>query len=156
MSSSGFDGFFLGLCRFSHSLDEPRPTRTPRPPPEACWFCLSSPNIDTHLVVSVGDHCYCALAKGPLCAGHVLVLPIEHQPSTISLSLDAQMELEKYKYAIRECFRAQGKAAIFFERYLQLRAGTHAHLQVLLTVIVLVISLAIYNCLEPELEFFLF
>ena len=146
----------MGVCRFSHSLDEPRPTRTPRPPPEACWFCLSSPNIDTHLVVSVGDHCYCALAKGPLCAGHVLVLPIEHQPSTISLSLDAQMELEKYKYAIRECFRAQGKAAIFFERYLQLRAGTHAHLQVLLTVIVLVISLAIYNCLEPELEFFLF
>ena len=66
------------------------------------------------------------------------------------------MELEKYKYAIRDCFRAQGKAAIFFERYLQLRAGTHAHLQVLLAVIVLVICIAIFNCLEPELEFFLF
>ncbi|KAG0575645.1 hypothetical protein KC19_5G020000 [Ceratodon purpureus] len=116
-------------CRFSHSLDDPRPTRTPRPPPDACWFCLSSPNIETHLVASVGDHCYCALAKGPLCPGHVLILPIEHQPSIISLPSDAELELEKYKHAIRECFKKQGKATIFFERYLQLRAGTHAHLQ---------------------------
>lgn len=115
------------MCRFSHSLDDPRP---PRPAPDACWFCLSSPNIDTHLVVSVGDHCYCAIAKGPLCPGHVLILPIEHHPSTISLSSDAEVELDKYKHAIRECFKKQGNATIFFERYLQLRAGTHAHLQV--------------------------
>ncbi|XP_073395911.1 zinc finger CCCH domain-containing protein 64 isoform X2 [Physcomitrium patens] len=129
---SCFDFFRKGQCergsecRFSHSLDDPRP---PRAPPSACWFCLSSPNIETHLVVSVGDHCYCAIAKGPLCPGHVLILPIEHQPSIVSLPSDAELELDKYKHSIRECFKKQGKATIFFERYLQLRAGTHAHLQ---------------------------
>lgn len=82
--------------------------------------------------MSVGDHCYCAIAKGPLCPGHVLILPIEHQPSIVSLPSDAELELDKYKHSIRECFKKQGKATIFFERYLQLRAGTHAHLQVFL------------------------
>ncbi|CAK9235704.1 unnamed protein product [Sphagnum jensenii] len=106
-----------------------RPIRTPRPPPEACWFCLSSPSIDTHLVVSVGDHCYCAIAKGPLVDSHILILPIEHHPSTISLPADAESELQRYKDALQKCFKTQGKATVFFERYLQLRAGTHAHLQ---------------------------
>jgi diadenosine tetraphosphate (Ap4A) HIT family hydrolase len=117
------------LTRFSHSLDNARPIRTPRPPPEACWFCLSSPSIDTHLVVSVGDHCYCAIAKGPLVDSHILILPIEHHPSTISLPADAESELQRYKDALQKCFKTQGKATVFFERYLQLRAGTHAHLQ---------------------------
>lgn len=29
-----------------------------------CWFCLSSPKVEKHLVVAVGDHAYLALAKG--------------------------------------------------------------------------------------------
>jgi hypothetical protein len=60
---------------------------------------------------------------------HVLILPIEHHPSTISLPADAESELQRYKDALQKCFKTQGKATVFFERYLQLRAGTHAHLQ---------------------------
>lgn len=30
-----------------------------------CWFCLaSSPDVEKHLVISVGEFCYLALAKG--------------------------------------------------------------------------------------------
>ena len=25
-------------------------------PPGVCWFCLANPNVEKHLVVSVGDH----------------------------------------------------------------------------------------------------
>ena len=33
-------------------------------PPAACWFCLSNPQIEEHLIVSVGTLSYLALAKG--------------------------------------------------------------------------------------------
>lgn len=49
---------------------------------DSCWFCLSSPSVEKHLVISVGTHCYLALAKGPLNPYHVLILPIAHHQST--------------------------------------------------------------------------
>lgn len=36
-------------------------------PPTAsqeCWFCLSSPQVEKHLVVAIGMEMYLALAKG--------------------------------------------------------------------------------------------
>lgn len=38
-----------------------------------CWFCLSSPKVEKHLVTSVGQKVYLALAKGGLTPDHVLV-----------------------------------------------------------------------------------
>ncbi|KAL2613505.1 hypothetical protein R1flu_025197 [Riccia fluitans] len=114
-------------CRFSHSLDNPAPPRPTGP----CWFCLSSPDVSTHLVISVGDHCYCAVAKGPVVQGHVLLLPIEHFPSTVSLPVEVLDEMEKYVNALRDCHKKQGNDTIIFERYIQLRAGTHAHVQII-------------------------
>ncbi|XP_032360999.1 CWF19-like protein 1 isoform X2 [Etheostoma spectabile] len=41
--------------------------KQPRRPPQAsgpCWFCLASPQVEKHLVISIGTHCYLALAKG--------------------------------------------------------------------------------------------
>lgn len=29
-----------------------------------CWFCLASPSVEKHLVVTVGNSTYLALAKG--------------------------------------------------------------------------------------------
>jgi diadenosine tetraphosphate (Ap4A) HIT family hydrolase len=118
---------FNSSRRFSHNLDEPVPPRQPTGP---CWFCLSSPDVATHLVVSVGEQCYCALAKGPIMQGHVLLLPVEHYPSTVSLPGDTLIEMQKYKQALRTTYESQGNTIIAFERYIQLRAGTHAHLQV--------------------------
>ncbi|XP_068620334.1 CWF19-like protein 1 isoform X2 [Battus philenor] len=46
--------------------------------PDTCWFCLSSPTVEKHLVICVGTHCYLALPKGPLTPYHVLILPIAH------------------------------------------------------------------------------
>jgi len=37
--------------------------------------------VEKHLVVSVGEEVYLALAKGPLNADHVLILPITHYPA---------------------------------------------------------------------------
>ncbi|KAH9328018.1 hypothetical protein KI387_000126 [Taxus chinensis] len=134
---SCFDFFRKGRCdkgddcRFSHDLDAGKKrgnavSTTNQP----CWFCLSSPNIDSHLVVSIGENIYCTIAKGPLVEGHVLIIPIEHLNSTFSLPQDADDELQKYKHALKRFFRKQGNSIIVFERYFNLRVATHAHLQV--------------------------
>jgi hypothetical protein len=62
------------------------PPQTKKPhaqPTGPCWFCLASPEVEKHLVVSVGTQCYLALAKGGLTENHVLILPIGHYQSRL-------------------------------------------------------------------------
>ncbi|MCO5571469.1 hypothetical protein L7F22_025209 [Adiantum nelumboides] len=113
-------------CKFSHSLDEPKATHSSTP----CWFCLASPNVDTDIVVDIGDHCYCAMAKGGLVDGHVLLLPIEHSSSMLFSSKSVSEELNKYKRTLQKLYKSQGKTCAMFERCVQFKGGTHAHLQV--------------------------
>ena len=43
-----------------------------------CWFCLGGEHVRKHMVVSVGHHCYVALARGGVNSQHILILPIQH------------------------------------------------------------------------------
>lgn len=45
--------------------------------------------------------------KGPINGQHVLVLPIEHRPNSLSLSPTAYIEVERYLSALRSCFASQ-------------------------------------------------
>jgi diadenosine tetraphosphate (Ap4A) HIT family hydrolase len=96
----------------------------------SCWFCLSSPHVDTNLIASIGEECYCALDKGQINADHVLLVPIEHYPSIVTLPPAAHQELQQYISALRACFASKGKAFVGFERHLALRqkGGNHCHL----------------------------
>lgn len=125
-------------CNFKHSLqDEGESFSNRRMRSEnksnnrlkECWFCLSSPNVESHLIISVGENCYCALAKGPLVQDHVLILPIEHLPSTLSLPLECEMELSKLQDSLQMFFKNEGKEVVFFEWVS--RRSTHANLQVI-------------------------
>ncbi|XP_064635450.1 CWF19-like protein 1 [Lineus longissimus] len=95
---------------------EGRPQKKQPQPTGPCWFCLSSPEVEKHLVVSVAEDCYLALAKGGLTPDHVLILPIGHHQSTVQAPSDVIAEIEKYKSGLKKCFRKQGKAVVFFER----------------------------------------
>ena len=53
---------------------------------ENCWFCLSSPHCETHLIVSIGQEHYLANPKGPIYSGHLMLIPIAHVPSTLALT----------------------------------------------------------------------
>lgn len=85
-------------------------------PKESCWFCLSNPEVEKHLVVSVGDHTYLALAKGGLVPEHVLILPIGHCNSTVNLDEEALEEIARYKDALKNLYRTKGCTAVTFER----------------------------------------
>ncbi|XP_066985910.1 CWF19-like protein 1 isoform X2 [Macrobrachium rosenbergii] len=90
--------------------------RIPPKPTGPCWFCLASPEVEKHLVVSVGNHSYVALAKGGLVSQHLLILPIAHFQSTSDLDDDCREEIEKFKSALKRMFKKHGNAVVFFER----------------------------------------
>ncbi|CAK8564045.1 unnamed protein product [Lathyrus sativus] len=125
-------------CRFRHSLQDEGDKHPSRKPgsentrssrSRECWFCLSSPNVESHLIISIGENYYLALAKGPLVEDHVLIVPVEHMPSTLSLSSESEAELIRFQNSLKRCFKNQEKEVIFFE-WASIR-GTHANLQVI-------------------------
>ena len=55
----------------------------------ACWFCLASPEVEKHLIVSVGDESYVALAKGGIDWNNLLIVPIgqrAHAPVAVPVT----------------------------------------------------------------------
>lgn len=91
-----------------------------RPRPEfdqaKCWFCLSSPEVEKHLVVSVGTEVYLALAKGGLVEDHLLILPITHHASLSILPDTVAKEMKTYKKAVAKYYASTDRVPVFFER----------------------------------------
>ena len=73
---------------------------------EKCWFCLSSAEIEKHLIVSIGENFYIALSKGPLNSHHVLILSINHVQSASILSDEHFKELLLFKRAIKKYYQS--------------------------------------------------
>jgi len=102
--------------------------KKPFVPTGPCWFCLSSAEVEKHLVVSIGSHTYLALAKGPLNPHHVMVLPIAHHQSSLEVPQEVAQEISQFKTALKKCFKkGLGQQTVFFERnyktqHLQLQA----------------------------------
>lgn len=121
-------------------------------PSGPCWFCLASPQVEKHLVISIGTHvsvkvgitpqprpsrkaegsggclqCYLAMAKGGLTPRHVLILPIGHYQSVVDLSSEVVQEMEKYKSALKSFYKSRGERCILFERNYR---SQHLQLQV--------------------------
>jgi hypothetical protein len=88
----------------------------PNPNPSECFFCLSNPNIASHLISSIGDSAYLTTAKGPLPTsktfpalgfpGHMLIIPLEHSPTLATIQdQDSKAatiaEMHRYRLALQ-------------------------------------------------------
>ncbi len=87
------------------------------PTPAECFFCLSNPNLATHLITSIATESYLTTAKGPLstvstfpglgCPAHILIIPLEHSP-TLGLIPDpesrqrTEKEMHRYRRALQQ------------------------------------------------------
>ncbi|KAI3752752.1 hypothetical protein L2E82_24789 [Cichorium intybus] len=69
----------------------------------------------------------CALAKGPLVPDHVLILPIENLPNTLTSPQECETELVKFQKSLKDYFKKNGKEVVFFE-WVYVKT-THANLQ---------------------------
>ncbi|XP_075900353.1 CWF19-like protein 1 [Nelusetta ayraudi] len=110
-----------------HHQQGPKQPRRPPQPTGPCWFCLASPEVEKHLVISIGSHCYVALAKGALTPRHVLILPIGHYQSVVELSGEVLQEMDRYKAALRSFYKSRGERCVLFERNYR---SQHLQLQV--------------------------
>ncbi|XP_071054059.1 CWF19-like protein 1 [Onthophagus taurus] len=81
-----------------------------------CWFCLSSPSVEKHLIITVGTNVYVALAKGGIVEEHLLICPVQHYQSAIHLSDDTLDEIEAFKDAITKFYGRNDQVPVFFER----------------------------------------
>lgn len=95
-----------------------------------CWFCLSTPSLERHLIVSIGQEAYLAMPKGAICEDHVLIVPIAHEATTLKLQDDTWREMERFKAALRRYFASQDKELLVIDRNVATLGATHCHLQV--------------------------
>lgn len=121
--------------------------RAPPPGPDQCFFCLSNPNIATHLITSIGNESYLTTAKGPLppkdffptlgFPGHMLIIPFTHSPTLTSMP-DAQTrkntytEMQRYRNALHQMLTAKSDHALGAVTWEVSRgSGIHLHWQFL-------------------------
>jgi hypothetical protein len=125
-----------------------RGQRQPPPGPGECFFCLSNPNLATHLISSIGDDSYLTIAKGPLTTSttyaqlgvdfpaHALIIPLTHS-TTLALIPDEDnakektfTEMTRFKKALQEMVAERSDNKLGAVTYEISRAnGVHTHWQ---------------------------
>ncbi|KAI5797913.1 CwfJ C-terminus 1-domain-containing protein-like protein [Peziza echinospora] len=123
--------------------------RRPPPGPDSCFFCLSNPTIEKHLLLSIGNDSYLATAKGPLplpssssassksplpFPAHILIIPLPHTPTLHTISppqtrKDTYAEMTRYRHALGAMLRERGYGNVCWE-VARGRGGVHTHWQV--------------------------
>ncbi|PYH41443.1 CwfJ domain protein [Aspergillus saccharolyticus JOP 1030-1] len=126
-----------------------RNNNQPPPGPDQCFFCLSNPNIATHLITSIGEESYLTTAKGPLPTartfssynlpfpGHMLIIPFTHTP-TLHTITDAPArhatfaEMTRYRTALHAMLHRRAAGALGAVTWEVSRGnGIHVHWQFL-------------------------
>lgn len=86
-----------------------RRAASPPPGPDRCYFCLSNPNLSTHMCCTIGEDAYITVAKGPLPTstsfsdkglnfpGHLIIIPLPHAPTIASVGSVADPSSEAVK-----------------------------------------------------------
>lgn len=127
--------------------------RAPPPKPQECYFCLSNPACETHMIGSLGTDVYLATAKGPLSTAttfptlgfpsNILLIPLNHTPTIAAIAdQDARTasvtEMKRYQGALHDMLAAKSNAvadgdsqlgAVTWE--ISRRSGVHVHWQFL-------------------------
>jgi hypothetical protein len=142
--------------RFSNEDDRPyhrhkrgRRDKQPPPGPGECFFCLSNPNIGTHLVVSIGEDAYVTIAKGPLTTpttnnergldfpAHILIIPLTHSATLAQIPDEDSRrstynEMNNYKTALQSMIAIRSANKLGAVTYEVSRGfGIHTHWQFL-------------------------
>ena len=141
------------------TTEEPASKRIKAVGPESCFFCLSNPNVEKHMIVSIGKTAYLTTAKGPLpkptkdmpfpC--HAIIIPIDHV-STLRSPGDNVVENETYLEMDR--FRQSAVAALAekYPHYVLISFEINREDNVHLHVQLLPIHSSLLDTFEKELE----
>lgn len=106
--------------------------------PSECYFCLSNPKLEAHMIIAIGSHSYLTIAKGPLSrpsmnrdfSGHAIIIPIDHGP-TLPVPMEESeslKEISQFEKALAKAFLSSSHATVFFE--ISRPENVHFHVQV--------------------------
>lgn len=145
--------FSNGDARGSHDNHRGKRSRhARRPDPDECYFCLSNPACETHMIGSIGNDAYLTIAKGPLTTratfpsldfpGHLLIIPLHHSPTIAAIPGEEAREatvkeMQRYRSALHSLLTARSKdtdgrsqvGAVTWE--ISRASGVHNHWQFL-------------------------
>jgi hypothetical protein len=99
----------------------------------ACCLCLDSgaAKQHSHLTLSLGELTYLALpARGSLCEGHCLIVPVQHTAALRSADENVLDEVARFRAGLAEMFRHQSKGVLFLETAMQLQRQRHTFVDV--------------------------
>ncbi|KAG0242454.1 hypothetical protein BGW41_004183 [Actinomortierella wolfii] len=145
-------GHFIADCTHKTPMDKMRESKLERaqktqskaglPPAGPCWFCLSNPEVDKNLILSIGNEVYMTMAKGQLPetpsslipgGGHVLLIAINHVSNFSSVDEasrgQVQEDIESYKQGLKQLFASKGAGLVSWELSLGGKIH-HAHIQI--------------------------
>ncbi|KAI4164936.1 MAG: hypothetical protein LQ342_001569 [Letrouitia transgressa] len=119
--------------------------KAPPPGPQDCFFCLSNPNLSTHLITSIANDTYLTIAKGPLptpttytslpCPTHMLIIPLPHSPTLTSIlepdvRASTYKEMHRYRRALHSLLISKSGQALGSVTWeVSRKAGIHTHWQ---------------------------
>lgn len=94
-----------------------------------CWFCLSSPTCETHLITGVYNDWYATMPKGPVHQGHILLVPVTHtREGAWTLSNDAEW-IKLVEKVQEHASQTYDMDLFVFERAMETKGGYHTHIQ---------------------------
>lgn len=125
------------------------------PDPGQCYFCLSNPQCEAHMIGSIATEAYLTTAKGPLPTlatfpdlgpafpGHMLIIPVPHFATIASIDdptvrTTVEAEMQKYRASLHAMLAARSKddpssparlGAVTWE--ISRNSGVHTHWQFL-------------------------
>lgn len=126
-----------------------RGQRQPPPGPGECFFCLSNPNLATHLISSIGDEAYLTIAKGPLTTAttnatlgvnfpaHALIIPLTHSPTLAQIPDEESKqktysEMNKFKESLQKMIAQRSEKKLGAVTYeISKGNGVHTHWQLI-------------------------
>jgi hypothetical protein len=112
--------------------------------PSECFFCLSSPNVATHLITSIGESAYMTVAKGPLTtnttfatlpfSAHMLIIPLSHTPMLSAIETDEERhstgkEMELFVTSLNSMLRKNSPELGAVSWSISRASGVHGHWQ---------------------------
>ncbi|RKF72094.1 CWF19-like protein mug161 [Golovinomyces cichoracearum] len=116
--------------------------------PDECFFCLSNPKLESHLIAAIGEDSYLTVAKGPLTTtinntkhgidfpAHILIISLTHSPTIASITEEENArektfaEMNKFREALQNMIAKMSGNRLGAVTYdISKRNGIHTHWQ---------------------------
>ena len=90
---------------------------------EDCWFCVSNPNFDSHLLYGMmGEDFFISVAKGSLTKGHSVICPVTHYGCFVELPEKLKEHACEF---IRKALAFFGSNLVYYERWIPMGSANH-------------------------------